>query len=41
VPFDQKIIETEMRGDTPLKHKEIEAVRIIDGMCEALAEKNI
>jgi CO dehydrogenase maturation factor len=41
VPFDQKIIETEMRGDTPLKHKEIEAVRIIDGICEALAEKNI
>jgi CO dehydrogenase maturation factor len=41
VPFDQKIIETEMRGETPLKHKEIEAVRIIDGICEALAEKNI
>ena len=41
VPFDQKIIETEMRGDTPLRHKEIEAVRIIDGICEALAEKKI
>jgi CO dehydrogenase nickel-insertion accessory protein CooC1 len=41
VPFDQKIIETEMRGDTPLKHKEIEAVRIIDGICETLVKKNI
>ena len=41
VPFDQKIIETEMRGDTPLKHKEIEAVQIIDGICETLVKKNI
>jgi CO dehydrogenase nickel-insertion accessory protein CooC1 len=41
VPFDQKIIETEMHGETPLKHKDIEAVRIIDGICEALTEKNI
>jgi len=41
VPFDQKIIETEMHGETPLKHKEIEAVRVIDSICEALAKKNI
>jgi CO dehydrogenase nickel-insertion accessory protein CooC1 len=41
VPFDLKIIETEMHGETPLKHKEIEAVRVIDSICEALAKKNI
>jgi CO dehydrogenase maturation factor len=41
VPFDQKIIETEMRGETPLKHKEIKAVQAIDSVCEALTKKNI
>jgi CO dehydrogenase maturation factor len=41
VPFDSKIIETEMRGETPLKHKEIEAVQVIDSICGALAKKNI
>jgi len=41
VPFDQKIIEAEMRGETPLNHKEIAAVQAIDNMCEALAKKNI
>lgn len=41
VPFDQKIIETEMRGETPLKHKEIKAVQAIDSICEALTKKNI
>jgi CO dehydrogenase maturation factor len=41
VPFDSKITETEMRGETPLKHKEIEAVRVIDSICEALTKKNI
>jgi CO dehydrogenase maturation factor len=41
VPFDQKIIEAEMRGETPLRHKEIVAVQAIDDICEALAKKNI
>jgi CO dehydrogenase maturation factor len=40
VPFDQKIIEADMRGETPLAHKEIEAVRLIDGICDALGKKN-
>jgi CO dehydrogenase maturation factor len=40
VPFDQKIIEADMRGETPLAHKEIEAVRIIDRVCDALGKKN-
>jgi CO dehydrogenase nickel-insertion accessory protein CooC1 len=41
VPFDQKIIEAEMRGETPLRHKEFSAMQAIDNMCEALAKKNI
>jgi CO dehydrogenase nickel-insertion accessory protein CooC1 len=41
VPFDQKIIESEMRGETPLRHKEFSAVQAIDNMCEAFAKKNI
>jgi CO dehydrogenase maturation factor len=41
VPFDSKIVEAEMHGETPLEHKEIEAVRAIDSMCETLARKNI
>ena len=41
VPFDQQVIEADMRGETPLKYKEIEAVRTIDNICEALVKKNI
>lgn len=41
VPFDQQVIEADMRGETPLKHKEIEAVRTIDNICEALVKKGI
>ncbi len=41
VPFDPKVTEADMRGETPLKHKEIEAVRTIDNICEALVKKNI
>jgi CO dehydrogenase maturation factor len=41
VPFDQRVIEAEMLGETPLKHKEFEAVKAIDNICEALIKKNI
>ncbi len=41
VPFDQQVIEADMRGETPLKYKEIEAVRTIDNISEALVKKNI
>jgi CO dehydrogenase maturation factor len=41
VPFDARIIEADTRGETPLKQKEIEAVRIIDDVCETLIKKNI
>jgi CO dehydrogenase maturation factor len=39
VPFDQKVIEADMLGETPLKHKEITAVKAIDEICEVLLKK--
>lgn len=41
VPFDQGIIEGDMRGETPLKNKQLEAVKTIDNICDALLKKNI
>ncbi len=39
VPFDQKVIEADMLGETPLKNMEIEAVKTIDNICELLLKK--
>ncbi len=39
VPWDQKVIEADMLGVTPLKNKEIEAVKAIDGICHQLLNK--
>jgi CO dehydrogenase maturation factor len=39
VPFDQKVIEADMVGETPLKNKEIAAVETIDNICELLIKK--
>jgi len=39
VPFDQKVIEADMLGETPLKNKEIAAVKTIDNICEILLKK--
>jgi len=39
VPFDQKVIEADMLGVTPLKNKEIAAVKSIDNICELLIKK--
>jgi CO dehydrogenase maturation factor len=41
VPFDSKVTEADMIGETPLKHKKIEAVRAIDNICEALLKKTV
>jgi CO dehydrogenase maturation factor len=40
VPFDQKVIEADMLGETPLKNREIEAIKAIDNICELLLNKN-
>jgi len=39
VPFDQKVIEADMLGETPLKNKEMSAVKTIDDICELLVKK--
>jgi CO dehydrogenase maturation factor len=39
VPWDQKVIEADMLGETPLKNKEIPAVQSIDDICELLMQK--
>ncbi len=40
VPWDQKVIDADMKGETPLKNKEILAVKAIDDICELLLKKN-
>jgi CO dehydrogenase maturation factor len=39
VPFDQKVIQSDMLGITPLKNKDIAAVKTIDNICEILLKK--
>ncbi len=39
IPWDQKVIEADMLGVTPLKNKEIPAVKAIDKICEELLAK--
>ncbi len=41
IPFDQKVIEADMLGETPLKYKEIRAVKAIDNICEVLLRNRI
>jgi CO dehydrogenase maturation factor len=41
IPFDEKVIEADMLGDTPLNHKEIEAIQTIDNICDTLLKKNV
>jgi CO dehydrogenase maturation factor len=41
VPFDQGIIDADMRGETPLKNKQLATVKTIDNICDALLKKNI
>jgi CO dehydrogenase nickel-insertion accessory protein CooC1 len=39
IPYDQKVIEADMLGETPLKNKEMPAVKTIDNICEILLKK--
>jgi CO dehydrogenase maturation factor len=41
IPFDTKITEADMLGETPLKHKRISAVQAIDNICVVLLKKSI
>jgi CO dehydrogenase maturation factor len=39
VPFDQKIAESEMHGETPIRDKNSKAMLAIQGLCEELMSK--
>jgi len=39
VPFDQKVVEAEMRGETPLKYREFKALRAIEKLGDKLTSK--
>jgi CO dehydrogenase maturation factor len=41
VPFDKKVVEAEMHGETPLQNKKSEAVHAIEKLCKKLSTKNI
>lgn len=41
VPFDQGVIEKDMQGISPLKFKELSAVKIIDSISDKLIKQNI
>lgn len=40
LPFDPKVVEAEMRGETPLKYENAEAVKAIERLCGKLLRKN-
>ncbi|MEM3770375.1 MAG: P-loop NTPase [Candidatus Bathyarchaeia archaeon] len=40
LPFDQKVVEAEMRGETPLKYGDIPAIKAIERLCDKLLQGN-
>ena len=36
IPFDQTVVDVEMRGETPLKHKDSKAIHAIEKLCNKL-----
>jgi CO dehydrogenase maturation factor len=41
IPFDAKITESDMIGQTPLKNKDFPSVKTIDNICDSLLKKNL
>jgi CO dehydrogenase maturation factor len=41
IPFDTKITESDMIGQTPLKNKDFPSVKTIDNICDSLLKKNL
>ncbi|MEM2093212.1 MAG: AAA family ATPase [Candidatus Bathyarchaeia archaeon] len=41
IPYDQKIAEVEMQGETPLKYEGLNAIKAIERLCEKLLMENI
>jgi CO dehydrogenase maturation factor len=40
LPFDSKVVEAEMRGETPLKYRDAPAIKGIERLCEKLLRGN-
>ncbi|MEM2911381.1 MAG: ArsA-related P-loop ATPase [Candidatus Bathyarchaeia archaeon] len=40
LPFDSKVVDAEMRGETPLKYKDAEALKAIERLCNRLLQDN-
>ncbi len=40
VPWDQKIIEADMKGESPLSNKDIAAIKTIDNICDLLLQSH-
>jgi CO dehydrogenase maturation factor len=40
IPFDSKVTDADMQGETPLIKQDIEAVRAIDALCEDFIKRN-
>jgi len=41
IPFDQRVVEADMIGETPLKDKETDAMKTIDNICDTLLKKSV
>jgi CO dehydrogenase maturation factor len=41
IPFDPKVTEADMRGETPLTKREIHAVEVIDDLCDEFIRKGV
>ncbi|MEM1563586.1 MAG: AAA family ATPase [Candidatus Bathyarchaeia archaeon] len=40
LPFDQKVVEAEMRGETPLKYGDAPAIKAVERLCDKLLQGN-
>jgi CO dehydrogenase maturation factor len=41
IPFDEKVTDADMLGETPLNNKEITAMQAIDNICDVLLRKDV
>ncbi len=40
LPFDQRVVEAEMQGETPLKYEDAPAIKAIERLCDRLLQGN-
>jgi CO dehydrogenase maturation factor len=41
IPFDEKIIDADMLGETPLNNKGIKSMQAIDNICDVLLKRDV